>query len=350
MVDFLQRNARFIAAAGLVLLGGWIVHGFLAALAWAVVIAIATWPLYERFLQRLPESHRETWGCILFTLFIGSMLLIPLAYAILQVGYETRVLLGVLNEAQKNGLPAPVWLGRLPFAGEWAAAWWNNNLANPGATADFLLQINSGITVEWARIFGKQLAHRLVTLAVTLTTLYFLYRDGSKLALEFVGAVRRFVGENGERYSAHMVSAIRATVNGLVLVGLAEGVLLAIGYKLAGLEHAALLGTLTGLFAMIPFAAPVVFGGASLVLLAQGNVMAAALLFSFGALVLFVADHFVRPALISGAARLPFLWVLLGILGGLETLGLLGLFIGPAIMAALISVWRDCTSAQTALR
>jgi len=59
--------------------------------------------------------------------------------------------------------------------------------------------------------------------------------------------------------------------------------------------------------------------------------------------VVFVADHFIRPVLIGGAIRLPFLWVLLGILGGLETFGILGLFLGPAIMAALISLWREWT-------
>lgn len=348
MVDFLQRNARFIAAAGLVLLGGWIMHGFLAALAWAVVIAIATWPLYQRFLQEFPASRRETWGCILFTSLIGVVLLVPLTYAVMQAGHEARILLKVLNEAQQGGLPPPEWLGRLPLAGEWAISWWDRNLANAGASAELFLQANSGFALEWAKFFGRQIVHRLAILGLTLVTLYFLYRDGAKLGQELVDIVRRAIGESGERYVAHMVSAVRATVNGLVLVGLAEGVLLGIGYALAGLEHAALLGALTGLLAMIPFTAPLIFGGASLVLLAQGNPVAAALLFSFGALVLFVADHFVRPALISGGARLPFLWVLLGILGGLETLGLLGLFIGPAIMAALISVWRDCTPAQAA--
>jgi predicted PurR-regulated permease PerM len=108
-----------------------------------------------------------------------------------------------------------------------------------------------------------------------------------------------------------------------------------------GLEDPALLGALTGLLAIIPFAVPFIFIGASLVLLGQGNEGAALALFVFGVVVVFMVDHFIRPMVIRGATRLPFLWVLLGILGGLETFGLLGLFLGPAIMAALISVWRD---------
>ena len=116
---------------------------------------------------------------------------------------------------------------------------------------------------------------------------------------------------------------------------------------MSGLAHPALLGALTGLLAIIPFAVPFIFSGASLVLLGQGSEGAALALFVFGVVVVFVADHFIRPGVIGGATRLPFLWVLLGILGGLETFGLLGLFLGPAVMAALISVWRDWTEARS---
>jgi predicted PurR-regulated permease PerM len=76
-------------------------------------------------------------------------------------------------------------------------------------------------------------------------------------------------------------------------------------------------------------------------LVIQSRVTAAILLFVFASVVVFVADHFVRPALIGASTRLPFLWVLLGIFGGLETFGLIGLFVGPAIMAAVIAIWRE---------
>jgi len=348
MMDFLQRNSRFIAAAALILLGVWIVHDFLAALAWAVVIAIASWPLYQRFVQKLPVPYRRRWGSMLFTSLVAVALLIPLTYAVIQAGHEASLVLKVLHRAQQFGLPAPQWLGKLPFAGDWLVSWWSGNLSDPHALAGLLLQANSGVSLEWAKIFGRQIVHRVAILGLTLITLYFLYRDGTVLGQQLVEMVRRAVGESGQRYIANMARAVRATVNGLVMVGLAEGVLLWIGYALAGLEHAALLGALTALLAMIPFAALLIFGGASIALLVQGNILAAAFLFCFGALVLFVFDHFVRPALISGGARLPFLWVLLGILGGLENLGLLGLFVGPALMAALISLWRDRTAALAA--
>jgi predicted PurR-regulated permease PerM len=94
---------------------------------------------------------------------------------------------------------------------------------------------------------------------------------------------------------------------------------------------------------VIPMGAPVVLVIAALLVLAGGHTVAAAVLLGAGMAIIFIADHAIRPALIGGTTRLPFIWVLLGILGGVETFGLLGLFLGPAVMAALILLWREWT-------
>ena len=94
---------------------------------------------------------------------------------------------------------------------------------------------------------------------------------------------------------------------------------------------------------MIPFAAPIIFGGVSIVLMVKGSMLAAVSVFTFGMLVLFIGDHFVRPKIIGDAVKLPFLWVLFGILGGVEVFGLIGLFVGPALMALVMTMWRDLT-------
>ena len=97
---------------------------------------------------------------------------------------------------------------------------------------------------------------------------------------------------------------------------------------------------------MIPFGAALAIAIAALLLVAAGSVKAAIVVAVAGFVVTFVADHFVRPALIGGTTKLPFLWVLLGILGGVETFGLLGLFVGPAVMAALVLLWREFTEGR----
>jgi predicted PurR-regulated permease PerM len=143
---------------------------------------------------------------------------------------------------------------------------------------------------------------------------------------------------------------VHGTVNGLVLVGLAEGLLLGIVYFAAGLPYPATVGAITAVAAVIPFVAPIVYTLAGLYLFIMGDTVGALIIIVSGSVIVFIADHFVRPVLIGGAARLPFLWVLLGILGGLESFGFLGLFLGPAIMAALIALWREWTEIPAAER
>jgi predicted PurR-regulated permease PerM len=139
-----------------------------------------------------------------------------------------------------------------------------------------------------------------------------------------------------------MVQAVRGTVSGTVLVALGEGALIGMGYIVAGVPQAVLFGVLTAVVAMLPFGAWLAFSVASLVLLLQGgSFLAAAGVFGFGAAVMLVGDNFVQPGLIGGAARLPFLWALIGIFGGLQTFGLIGLFLGPVVMAGILTICRE---------
>jgi predicted PurR-regulated permease PerM len=134
---------------------------------------------------------------------------------------------------------------------------------------------------------------------------------------------------------------VRGTIDGLVLVGIGEGAVMAVVYIVTGVPHPLLLGFLTAIAAMIPFGAAALFGVAAILLIGQGSVAGAVAVVVIGMLVVAIADHFLRPILIGGSTRMPFLWVLIGILGGVETLGVLGLFVGPATMATLIMLWRD---------
>ena len=139
-----------------------------------------------------------------------------------------------------------------------------------------------------------------------------------------------------------MVNAVRGTVNGTVVVAIVEGLLIGIAYGLAGIPNPLLFMLLTTAFAMLPFGAWAAFTTASLVLLfGGGSIWAAIAVFGWGAAVMLIGDNFVWPTLVGGAARLPFLFALVGIFGGLEAFGLIGLFIGPVVMAALLTIWRE---------
>jgi predicted PurR-regulated permease PerM len=187
----------------------------------------------------------------------------------------------------------------------------------------------------------------LVVLGFTLLSLLFIYRDGPQLATDAERLALRLFGAPAKRYGRYSVSAVRATVNGLLFVALGEGLVLAVGYILFGVPHPVLFGAATAVLAIIPFGAPVVLAVASLVLIAGSRTAAAALLFVVGCVLIVIVDHTVRPALIGGSIRLPFFWALLGVFGGLETFGLVGLFVGPAIISIALTIWREALEAPS---
>lgn len=336
-----QAIARGILALAFLFLGVWTLREFIPALVWATILAIAVWPLYERANRRFPPGRHHILLPTGFTLAITLVFLIPLAFAGVQLAREVHSGMVWVNEARHHGIPPPAWLATLPMGSGRATAWWNANLASPDAASDLLSRAGNGDVLATTRHYGSQLLHRIVLFGFTLLTLFFLFRDGHHLTEQMRRASHRMFGPRGERVGRQIVASVHGTVDGLVLVGLGVGALLGVSYAMFGVPHPVLLGALTALAAMIPFGAPLLFGIAALLLLVQGSTVGAIVVFSLGMVVTFIADHFVRPALIGGATKLPFLWVLLGILGGVTTWGLLGLFLGPAIMAALMSIWRD---------
>ncbi len=333
-----QRVARTGLVIAVVAASVWTLWDFLPALVWAGVLAIATWPLRDVLVRR---GVGRTSVATLLTLVLAFAVVVPLITIGIEAAKDSGVLMDWVRDVHRNGLATPGWLSGVPYVGNAAAAWWQANLAGPGAISALIGHAEASGILSFTRALGIQVASRLTILIFTLLTLFFLYRDGDTMAKESQIVGERLFGPPGSRLGRNAIAAVRGSVNGLVLVGLAEGVLLGVAYALAGLSHATSLGLATGVLATIPFGAPVIFIICAAVLLAQSKTTAAIALVVFGTVIATGADHFARPALIGNSTRLPFLLVLLGILGGLETFGLIGLFIGPAIMSVVVAIWRE---------
>jgi len=336
-----QRNARLVLATIFVLLGIYTLKSFLPALAWAAIFAVALWPAYQWAQRWVKPGKHNILLPFLLTLGVALIFAIPLALLGVELAREAHGLSDWAKAAQDNGIPVPQSVQNLPWGGGKLADWWQQTLSHPHPAAGLLGHADTHALLGDSREIGAGVAHRLTLFGFMLLTLFVLFREGHTLTAQLRTASRRALGDQGERIGTQIIASIHGTVTGLVLVGLAEGAVLGVAYAIAGVPHPALLGSASAVAAILPFGATVAALVAALLLAATGSVVAGAVLFAFGAALAFATDHFIRPVLIGGATKLPFLWVLLGILGGLEMWGLLGLFLGPAIMAALILIWRD---------
>lgn len=327
----------------IILFAAFVTQGFFLPLVWAGILCVATWPLFARSLRAC--GNRAIPAALLATLISAVIFIAPLAIGVAQAARQAPALAALVADANNHGLAAPSWLAQLPIAGPAIVDWWASTLGQPHGIAHLLQDGSVGrlhSASEVLRTFGAHLLHRMIDVGFAFMALFFFYKDGPALVRQLDAIGSHCVGHaRWQLYATKVPTAIRATVNGLVLVGLAEGVLLGIAYEVAGVPSAVLWAAATGVLAIIPFGAPLAFLSVSALLLASGNTAGAIGVAIAGMLVLFVADHFVRPTIIGNATKLPFLAVLLGILGGVETLGLVGLFIGPVVMTLFVTLWHE---------
>lgn len=318
-----------------------IVHRFIPSMIWAAIITVATYPLYKRWRKLFGSNHNA--AALLFTLILSLLLLIPLSWLVSLLVKELQLFINYLQTVNRDGGVAPDLLRKLPVFGNDVVTYWDAHIGQPGRLRDVLSNWHVSLTPAsyYIKQIGANLAHRGFQLGFTMLTLFFFYRDGDKLYEQINRVGELCLGKRWFRFADRLPAALRSTVNGTILVGLGVGILMGICYMLVGFPGPTLTGFITAFAAMIPFLVPLVFVIVALILFASGGMIPAIIVLGWGTFVMFIADHFVKPVMIGGAIELPFLAVLFGILGGVETLGLLGLFVGPIIMVLFVTLWQE---------
>jgi predicted PurR-regulated permease PerM len=339
-----QKYACLIAVLLLILAALFTLREFLPALIWTVVFAVALWPIFQRLAQRWP-SHRRALLPGVFVFGVTVVFVLPIVIIAVPLAADAHAAVQWWQQVRQSGIAPPAFLMRLPHGAQLTALW-AQELGQPEQISVLTTGAMHGGGAKVAGVIGRETIHRLVLFGFMLLGLFFFLRSAEDVIKQLKVGSRRTFGSAGEDIAQQIINSVHGTVNGLVLVGLGEGLLLGVAYLVAGVPHPTLFGLLTAILAMVPFGAAVAIIAASLALAAKGQIIAAVVIVVTGGVVTFVADHFIRPVLIGGATRLPFIWVLLGILGGVSAWGLVGLFVGPAIMAALILVWREWIGAE----
>lgn len=332
---------RLVAAAFLALVFGltlWVLSPFFAALAWAGILAYVTWPLHQRLLRRL--AGRDTLAALLMTLLVAVTLLVPLAWIILSVTSDVASAAAFLRRIAAEGLPPLPQAVREWPGGEWFAARYAEIQSNPVWLRARIEALGLTDPATWTALAGG-LGRNIAKFALAVFALFFLYRHGAAALAQFRRVGAHWLGAATRGYLAAVGVTVHAVVFGIVLTALAQGTLAGLGYWVAGIDAPALWGALTALISLIPFAGPLVWIALCLALLAQGEINAALGLALWCALIVSSVDNLIRPLAISGPTRIPFLLVFLSVLGGLNAFGLIGLFLGPVLLAVSLAVWRE---------
>ncbi|MBB2751127.1 UNVERIFIED_ORG: putative PurR-regulated permease PerM [Rhizobium aethiopicum] len=322
--------------------GVYFFYGFLVPVLAALVIGFASWPLYRKLLARV--GGNTTVAATIAIIMIVTFLVIPIGLAVTYTTGEVRTWVAWAIHANRAGAPTPAWIVALPWAGAYLDEVWTKYIGSPGALGE-VIQAVSGANI--GNIYRAVLAagggafHLLLTLLFMLIALFFVYRDGFSFSKQIDMLGERILPNRWERISRVVPATISSTVMGMTLIAIGEGIVLGLAYWIAGVPSPVTLGVLTGVMALIPGGAPLSFTLVSIYLLASGSHVAGIGLFVWGTVELFIVDKTLRPKLVGGPIKLPFLPTFFGLVGGVKTMGFLGLFIGPVLMALIVAIWRE---------
>ena len=308
----------------------------------ALIIGFASWPVYARWAALF--NGRTTLAASLALIVIILVLVVPLLAALYYAVNEASNLVAWLLHANRVGVEPPAWIVALPFGGERMGTYWTEYLGQPhalGAWIELISGQNIGNIYRVVLSATGNAFHVMLTVLFMLITLLFVYKDGHKLVGQLDTLGERILPLRWQRFSRVVPATISATVTGMGLIAIGEGVVLGLAYWVAGVPSPVLLGVITAFMAMIPGGAPLSFTLVSLYLVGSGNHIAGIGLFAWGAVELFIVDKTLRPRLVGGPVKLPFLPTFFGLVGGVKTMGFVGLFIGPVLMALMVAIWRE---------
>lgn len=333
---FAQLAVVFILVAGCFL----VLRPFLAATLLAAVICVSTWPVYLWLLRRM--KGRQNIAALSMTLSLALVVILPLALVAYNLADNVTAFYDGIKQAIEVGPPEPpAWLKGVPIVGAPVDAYWHL-IATSREEMDALTKR----LLEPAKTFllsgGILLGRGVMEMSLAAFVSFFFYRDGVALARFLNVAMDRVVGTHAKNVFGIINNTVRSVMYGLLGTALAQGFVATIGFAIAGVPAALLLGVVTSLLSLIPVGPPLIWGSAAIWLFYQGTVGWGIFMLLWGFFLISTVDNVVKPLLISRGSNLPFILVLFGVMGGVLAFGFVGVFIGPTLLAvgfSLIKEW-----------
>jgi len=334
-----------IAAIAVLVIGCLMVlRPFLAAILSAAILCFSTWPVYGLFERGL--KGRRGLAALAMTVLLILVLVFPLALIAATFADDVPHLVERLRELLAEGLPGPPdWIASIPLIGEPLDAGWREMAGSKAKLAEALKRMAQPARealVQTGIIIGEGV------LQFTLIAFigFFFYRDGAALVQALRNGLNRVAGHLTGRLLEIVGGTINGVVYGIVGTGLAQGLAAAIGFFVAGVPGALMLGFLTFFLSLVPAGPPLIWVGATVWLFYQGEPGWAVFMAVWGFFVISGIDNIVKPLLISRGSSLPFVLVLLGVFGGILAFGFVGIFLGPTLLAVGYNLARSWTAGR----
>ncbi|WII95615.1 AI-2E family transporter [Moraxella haemolytica] len=338
----LQRLLALTLLTILILLCFQIVKFFISPAIWGAILAYITFPLYRFFHKKVHLS--PTLSALIMTVGISLAIGVPLVAGVFFLQQEVISFYSMaIHRLQAGYIDLPNNIKNLPVIGQQIKnILWEINKDPEASMTAVRTWVQSHL--YYGKMAFDAILKNLAKLGMALMTLFFFYRDGHILMKQIRQAMRNIIGDRIDNYIDSVGATTQAVIYGIGLTAVVQALLAGVGYAIAGAPNPILLTVITFVVALIPFGTPFAWGGVALWLLSQGHTTEGIGLGLWGILVISWVDNLIRPIVISGATKIPFIIIFIGVLGGLTAFGFVGLFIGPVVLAIGLAVWREWVS------
>jgi len=319
-----------------------VLRPFLSAILWAVILSFSTWQVYYRIERAV--AGRKGLAAGLMVLVVAAVLVVPLAFLGTSLADNVTALLDMVRQLLSEGPPAPPgWVAKLPVVGSPLHDRWQE-MAGSGARLTEELTKYLMPLRNWALRSAANLGEGILYLSLSVFISFFFYRDGAALSERLEPLFARVGGKRAPGLLRIAEDTIKSVVYGILGTALAQGFLAGTGFVIAGVPGALLLGVLTCILSLIPLGPPLIWIPAAIWLFQNGETGWAIFLALWGLLVVSAVDNVLKPYFISKGSHLPFILVFLGVLGGVMAFGLLGIFLGPTLLAIAYALFQEWSS------
>lgn len=329
--DLTRTVLAVLAIGGLIAASFWVLRPFLLATIWATMIVVATWPLMLR-AQSFARGKRSL-AVTVMVLFLLFVFVLPVSLAVGALVENADVLAGWAKSLAGFKLPAPPdWLAGLPLVGEKLVSLWQEFAAGESDGLAARIAPYAGAATHWlfAQIgnVGLMSFHFLLTVLIAA----LMYAGGEEAAAMVHRFGHRLAGERGASAIDIAGGAIRGVALGVVVTALVQSLLGGIGLAVVGIPFASLLTAVMFLLCIAQLGPSLILIPAVAWLYWTGDTVWATVLLVW-CIPVVTLDNFLRPFLIKRGLDLPLLLIFAGVIGGLIAFGLIGLFVGPVVLA-----------------
>ena len=324
----------------------WVLKPFLFATIWATMVVVATWPVLLWVQAKLWKSR--TLAVILMTLFMLLLFMVPVALAIGTIVQNSdRIVEWTKSIADFQVPPPPHWIAGIPFVGDKATAAWQQASDSGGRELMEKLAPHAGVITKWATSKFGTIGRLFVHFALIVIIAAVMYAGGETAAAAVKRFARRLAGARGESTVELAGQAIRGVALGVGITALVQSALGGIGLAIAGIPFAGLLTALMFMLCIAQLGPGLVLIPAVIWVYWNGDTAWGTFLLAWSVIVV-TLDNFLRPMLIRLGADLPLLLIFAGVIGGLLSFGLVGIFVGPVVLAVAYKLLGEWISDENA--